>query len=92
MSLIFFVHLFDDAHLKIAASMNLAKIAREEFTDAQLRVIGQIKLDLPPLDKFLFGSVLGQNWGIPRLCVAGASDKNIFSFLSRLGWARRFSS
>ena len=86
------MHLFDDAHLKFTASMNLAKIAREEFTDAQLRVIGQIKLDLPPLDKFLHGSVLGQDCGIPRLCVAGASDKNIFSFFSRLGRAGWFSS
>ena len=89
--LIFLVHLFHHINLKIVAGMNLVEITREYLTNAQLRVISNVKSHFPPFNELVFGGVLGQDGRLSRLSEAGTSNHNIFTmFFWRFKWARGF--
>jgi hypothetical protein len=77
--LIFLMHLFDHIYLKITASVHLAEVAREYFTDAQMRIIGHVKLDFAFLNQLFLGRVFRQDIGIPWFLKANAGDQNFFS-------------
>ena len=77
--LIFLMHLLHHIDFKIAAGVYLVEIARQYFTAAQLRIMGDIKPHFPPFNNLLFGEMLGQDSWICRLWKAGASDQNIMS-------------
>ena len=51
----FLMHVLDHVNLQITAAVYLIKIAGEDFTNAQMRIIGHVKFDLAPLDQFFFG-------------------------------------
>ena len=77
--LIFLMHMLHHIDFKIAAGVYLVEVAREYFTTAQFRVVGDIKSHFSLFNELLFGEVLGQDSRFSRLLEAGASDHNILS-------------
>ena len=86
--LIFVMHLPHHIDFKIAASVYLVEVAREYFTTAQFRVVGDIKSHFSLFNELLFSGVLSKDSWISRFCKAGASDHNIVGrCLLRFKWA-----
>ena len=82
------MHLLHHVNFKVAADMHLVEITREYFTNAQLRVVGNIKSHFSLLNIFFFGEVFGQDSRFARLSKAGASDHHVISMCSsRFSWA-----
>ena len=75
--LIFLMHLLHHIDFKIAAGMYMVEVAREYFTAAQLRIVGNIKSHFSLFNKLLFSGVFGQDSWIYRFCKTNASDHNI---------------
>ena len=75
------MHLLHHIDFKIAAGVYLVEVAREYFTTAQLRIVGDIKSHFPLFNELLFSRVLSQDGWISRLFKTGASDHNIFTML-----------
>ena len=61
----FLMHVLDHVNLQITAAVYLIKIAGEDFTNAQMRIIGHVKFDLAPLDHFFLGRMLARAIGFP---------------------------
>ena len=66
--LIFLMHMLHHIDFKIAAGVYLVEVAREYFTTAQLRVVGNIESHFPLFNELLFSGVFGQDSWISRFC------------------------
>ena len=82
------MHLLHHVNFKVSAGVHLIEIAREYFTNTQLRVIGNMKSHFSPLNMFFYGGVLGQYNRSYWLSKASASDHHIIIMcLGRFNWA-----
>ena len=71
------MHLFHHINFKVAAGVDLAEVIGEDLIAVQLRIMGDVKLQFPPLNNLLLGSMFGQSYWISRFNKAGASNQHV---------------
>ena len=87
----FLVHLLHHVNFNVTSTVHLAKIARQNFPNAHVRVISNVKSDLMALQEFFFGRALGEHSRPSRLnvTVLGNFNLNLLRVVC-LDWARDF--
>ena len=75
----------------ITAVVHLAKIARQNFPNAHVRIINNVKSDLTAFQEFFFGRALSEHSRSFRLNIAGLGNFNISVLrVTCFDWARNF--
>ena len=82
------MHMLHHVNFKITVGVHLIEMARIYFTNAQLRVVGNIKSHFLSFNVFFLGIVLGQDSRPSRLSKSGVGNHHIIIMcLRRFNWA-----